>query len=143
MTPGAVIVRGPFPVNYSDIPNNGDALTLFTPVVGSVMVAFTGSDTIEAWDEGTYIGLGQNLDVSVINGQWDYVDPTDVANLREFGMGSNFRLGSTLLGVEGKSWVVTSDDPVTVAFGDSAVTPTPPSQGHIDLYFRIAVPVAP
>src|SRR3954467_4749560 len=59
---GIPILRGPYVVNFSDIPHDGDTMTLWTPAVGDVLLGlFPDRPTVTQWVHG-FLFIGQNVD---------------------------------------------------------------------------------
>jgi hypothetical protein len=122
--PGLPVLRGPFVVDYTDIPHDGDKKTLWTPQVGDCLLALYG-------DLGTNITAGTANNTH--NGGLDIgtaAHPSLIAGLSDF---FNFHTGGC--------YVFGSASPVQVMYdaqGDGDLT-----AGHVELYALVATPLAP
>ncbi len=155
--PGAAIVKGPYPVDFSDFAGAAylDPLTLFVPVIGTHIIGiwFDPNTAVEFDADSSGLGIGQNLDFDMAPNGW-LGQGSGIAP----GQNIRFPTNGTAAGVWQKpvyadlfsgsppnqaQIVIATADPVTAAWDPAGPPSTPPSQGYWDVYFMLATPVAP
>jgi hypothetical protein len=120
MRAGIPVLRGPYVVEYTDIPHDGDTKTLWTPQVGDVLLALGVSP--HRWT---------NWDTGVLSVETT-TDPDQFINSSNAGGMSGLNI---------QCYLFTTTDPVQIRLHE---TPgTDPSQGHVELYALVAQAVAP
>jgi hypothetical protein len=149
MAQGIPVLRGPYVVDYTDIPHDGDKKVLWTPQVGDVILGlFPDYSTVTQWDQGQLF-IGQNVDgVSIpahnvlTNGSTGGIGKGNGFNLDfliDATLGNNWDAGGATYGATGH--VCHTADPVQIQLARSSGTD--PTQGHVSLYALVARAVAP
>ena len=145
---GVPQLRGPYVVDYTDIPHDGDRMTLWTPQQGDALLRlFPDWQTATQWDHGKLF-IGQNVDGTldpphntiVRAGAGTTLDP-DVRAL-DMTWVSQANDGSGVA-VPGTAYVFRTTDPVQIQLAQVGENPDP-TQGHVELYALVAraVPVS-
>jgi hypothetical protein len=149
MAQGIPVLRGPYVVDYTDIPHDGDKKTLWTPAVGDVLLRlFTDVQTHTFWDHGTLF-VGQDVDGTLTPAH-------NVIASGGNGTGGGYAivpldtsvqpLSSYYFDNVGTPWLSTayvahSTDPVQIQLAQTGGTN--PTTGHLELYALVARAVAP
>ncbi len=151
--PGAAIAKGPYPVGHADFAGAAylDPFTIFTPTVGQVVLGiWIDPATWVAFNaDATNMNVGQNLDFDNLPNGWinggSGWNATQTADAWPNTSSNRTVIAQAIASVIYSQPVVliTSTDPVTVAFDPAGPPTMPPTAGHVDLYFLIATPVAP
>jgi hypothetical protein len=149
MAQGIPVLRGPYVVDFSDIPHDGDALTLWTPQVGDVLLRLfpKWQDSIN-WDHGLLF-VGQNVDGTVtpaLNVLAATYTGLTGADGHTSNMGLDIAEGYNATDASGASvatlsFVLPTTDPVQIQLAQTGGTD--PTQGHVELYALVARAVAP
>jgi hypothetical protein len=142
MRQGIPILRGPYLVDYTDIPHEGDTMTLWTPQVGDVLLRlFPDWQTVVNWDSGG-LRIGQNVadDGATITNAIVAISPVgDVAALdMNYNATAYPGTGPT---VPETAYVFHTSDPVSILLARTGGTDA--TQGHVELYALVARAVAP
>lgn len=139
---GIPILRGPYVVDYTDIPHNGDTLTLWTPQINDVLLRlFADQDTLVAWDHGV-VSVGQNVDgvslTNVLLTSNTYAETSQFDLL--YDMSSGVQFNAVGAAISRSCVVFSNNNPMQLQFttDDSEAT-----QGHVELYALVARAVAP
>jgi hypothetical protein len=147
---GTPVLYGPYSVDYTDIPHDGDKVTLWTPQVGDVLLKlFPDRGTCVQWDHGV-LAVGQNVDVTNIpdSSTLNYLTFANAGGIGN-GYGS---LDFESQGVDGTQRVVGSaggatghvfhtTDPVQIQLAQTGGTD--PGAGHVEIFALVARAVAP
>lgn len=146
MAQGIPVLRGPYVVDFTDIPHDGDTLVLWTPAAGDVLLRlFPDFQTLTQWDVGQ-LRVGQ-LRTSGLD-YFAWADAGKIAIGDADGTLDSVVEGVTqeVAGNDGNyykttAFVFPTADPVQVQL---TFTPgTDPTAGHVELYALVARAVAP
>jgi hypothetical protein len=148
---GIPILYGPYVVDYTDIPHDGDKKTLWTPQVGDVLLRLVGDwATATAWDHGALF-VGQNVDGTGQNKQnvlaeIDMTMPPPGGVLRVQLSSIDPAFNGTIFDGAGdtiyaSAVVFHTTDPVQIQLAQTGGSN--PTAGHVELFALIARAVAP
>jgi hypothetical protein len=146
---GEPTLFGPFVVDYTDIPHDGDKKTLWTPQVGDVLLRlFPDPLTVVQWDHGTIqVGQGLPSDVVLASAASGHIalgsaigSNTGVLdNISDALTDQNFAAN----GHDFSSTAYIFSTAASVEVGLFNTGGTDPTQGHVELYTLVARAVAP
>jgi hypothetical protein len=149
MRAGIPILRGPYVVDFSDIPHDGDTMTLWTPAVGDVLLRlFPDRFTVTQWDHGN-LYIGQNVNGngggspnSLVIGVTGNIALGSAADLDSISDAINGTMQDPLGTSYGTSgFVFRTTDPLQIQLAHTSGTD--PTQGHVELYALVARAVTP
>lgn len=147
MAQGIPVLRGPYVVDYTDIPHDGDKKTLWTPQVGDVLLRlFPDMATVVQWDKNAVLSIYQENQAGIA-----LATPGNIG-LR-FAYPNFGTLDSIADALSGQSYdpvngnptsvgatVFHTTDPVVIKMWNPTADPT---QGHVELYALVARALAP
>lgn len=145
---GLPVLHGPYVVDHTDIPHNGDTKVLWTPEVGDVLLRLIADWSVgTVWDHGR-LYIGQGVDgtatppTNVILEQLNYGTPGDMIALSFLDNIWQEQIYDASGGTHGTTaYFFHSADPVQVQLAHTGGTD--PTTGHVALYALIARALAP
>jgi hypothetical protein len=149
MLAGVPILRGPYTVDYTDIPHDGDTMTLWTPAVGDVLLRlFCDWQTVIQWDQGR-LAIGQNVAVSeeTFNNVLSSAVAGSIAGAASPALDLIVdAVAGIITDGDGNTLKTTArvfhtTDPVQIQLAQTGGTD--PAAGHVELYALVARAVAP
>lgn len=139
-------------LDYTDLTDDGDNVTIWTPSAGDMIVAFALTwQNYTPWDHGPYLILGQNLNPGDLvpagdpndNNYWIYQDFTQ-ALVPEFAYNyvSITETGGGGQGSQNSNYFVPAVGvPIKVQLVNNDGIPA--TQGHADFVFAVVTPTTP
>lgn len=141
---GGPVLYGPYTVEYTDIPHDGNTKTLWTPQVGDVLLRlFPDWQSVTQWDHG-------HLSITHANNQITAAGPGNISQsqagcLEMDGIAISGDMDSDISGDDttqfSAAYVFHTADPVQI--GLTQTPGTDPTHGHVELYALVARAVAP
>lgn len=138
---GVGLVHYQMAVSYTDIPHDGDKMTLWTPQVGDVLLRLMADPlTGVTWDHGQlFVGPHVDGTVSPAHNCFALTDTAGVGGIDILFHAEVSDSSGSVYTATG--YVFKSADPVQVQLAQTSGTN--PTQGHVELYALIARAVAP
>lgn len=147
MRAGIPVLRGPYVVDYTDMPHDGDSKVLWTPQIGDVLLRlFPDWQTVTEWDNGN-LGIGQNPNVAGVTNLIAFAYAGTISEFGfpvfdlAYGIAGDGQMDSGGVGHHNSAYVFHSTDPLQIQMQQTGGAD--PAAGHVELYALVARAVAP
>lgn len=149
MRAGIPVLRGPYVIDYTDIPHHGDTKTLWTPELGDVLLRlFADPEAAIVWDQGSRLLVTQDYNTE----EQSTIAIGDIVPVGSYSLGSALDTIESANSLQttwaGNGTAVTakvfhSTAAVQVVYIDDAEVPVAATQGHVELYTLVARAATP